>query len=106
MKTFIFNSVDDDVDAEWCHFEVGSTRLKRDEDDVQKLMREFQRFDVITQTGEHEDQLVCQAMKDVVPEDITKEVLKTVETRQSLVESFAKERLMEKSRLLFQAAKE
>ena len=90
--------VDVDVDADWCHFEIGSSRLKRDEDDVQKLMREFQYFDVITQSGEHKDQLVCLAMKDVIPEDITKEVLKAVETGQSLVESFVTERLMEKSK--------
>ena len=61
-------------------------------------MREFQRFDVITQSGEHKDQLVCLAMKDVVPEDITIKVLKVVETGQPLVESFVSERLMEKSK--------
>jgi hypothetical protein len=88
----------DDVDDEWCHLESGSTRLKRDEEDVQKLMEEFRRFEVFNQSEEHREDRVCLTTKDVVPEDVTKEVLTAPKIGMSLLESFVTTRLVEKSK--------
>ncbi|KAG1652798.1 hypothetical protein GQR58_026049 [Nymphon striatum] len=80
--------VDRDVDAEWTNQEVGPTRLVRDEEDLCKIMAEFQRLGVFTDTEEHVEDLVCLATKDVVPDSIKEDVLKARERGTTLVEEF------------------
>ncbi|KAG1649565.1 Mpv17-like protein 2 [Nymphon striatum] len=89
--------VDRDVDAEWTNQEVGPTRLVRDEEDLCKIMAEFQRLGVFTDTEEHVEDLVCLATKDVVPDSIKEDVLKARERGTTLVEEFVTTRLIEKS---------
>lgn len=90
--------VDKDVDEEWCqHQELGPTRLKRDEEDLQKVMEEFQKMEVFTVSQEHDENLVCIGTKDVVPESIKVDILKAEKTGTSLVEAFVSKRLIEGS---------
>ncbi|KAG1652112.1 WD repeat-containing protein WRAP73 [Nymphon striatum] len=77
--------------------EVGPTRLVRDEEDLCKIMAEFQRLGVFTDTEEHVEDLVCLATKDVVPDSIKEDVLKARERGTTLVEEFVTTRLIEKS---------
>ncbi|KAG1689631.1 hypothetical protein GQR58_007712 [Nymphon striatum] len=86
--------VDRDVDAEWTNQEVGPTRLVRDEEDLCKIMAEFQRLGVFTDTEEHVEDLVCLATKDVVPDSIKEDVLKARERGTTLVEEFVTTRLI------------
>ena len=90
--------VDKDIDEEWCqHQELGPTRLKRDEEDLQKVMEVFQRMEVFTVSEEHDENLVCIGTKDVVPESIKEDILKAEKTGTSLVEAFVSTRLIERS---------
>ena len=57
----------DEVHAEWCNFETGPSRLKRDKIYVQKLMEEFKQFDIFGVQKQHRDSLICITTNDVVP---------------------------------------
>ncbi|KAG1693201.1 hypothetical protein GQR58_007155 [Nymphon striatum] len=81
--------IDRDVDAEWTNQEVGPTRLVRDEEDLCRIMAEFQRLGVFTDTEEHVEDLVLESLKE--------DVLKARERGTTLVEEFVTTRLIEKS---------
>jgi hypothetical protein len=90
-------NVEDDVDAEWCHSDSGPTRLKRDEDDVTKIMNEFRRFDVFSEGGEFDENLICLSTRDVAPHDIMEEISSAFQIGVSQVENFVSTRLIDKS---------
>ncbi|MES9882793.1 MAG: hypothetical protein ABW185_18145 [Sedimenticola sp.] len=85
----------DDRDEEcsvWENKEAHTSRLARDEKDVQHIVQQFERFHVFTQQSAC---LVCLSTRDVVPEDITSALLNAERHGHEQVSSFVTSRLVE-----------
>ena len=85
----MFNVMRSDVDD---HKDIGPKRIKRDEEDVLKLVTHFQRYDVFRQTAD----LVVVTTGDIATNDIKSDLLETQERGKAAVNDFVKERLIKR----------
>ena len=74
------------------HKDSGPTRIKRDEEDVLKLVTQFQRHDVFRETAD----LVAVTTGDVVTDEIKSDLLEAEQRGKAAVKDFVKERLIKK----------
>lgn len=86
----LFGQQHDDVNDDWTHRDSGKSGLKRDEEDVRKLMGEFQRNKLFTPSHD----LVNLSTNDIAPEDIISELLSAREKGQNLVSEFMETRFV------------
>ena len=84
----------EDENVDWHHMDTGPARLQRDEEDIAKIMSEFLRFGLFSQSG---DALICLPTNDIAPEDVANELLSAEVKGQALVEGFVNDRLIDKT---------
>ena len=74
------------------HKGIGRNRIKRNEEDVVKLVAQFERYDVFRQTTD----LVAVTTGDVASDDIRNDLLQAQERGEAAVKTFVQERLIKK----------
>ena len=74
------------------HKDIGRNRIKRDEEDVVKLVAQFERYGVFRQTTD----LVAVTTGDVASDDIRNDLLQAQEQGEVAVKTFVQERLIKK----------
>ena len=80
-----------DTIDDWTHRDAGKAGLKRDDDDVRKLIKEFERFQVFS----HSSELMNLSNNDIVPDDITSDILSAEVKGHTLLMEYVKSRLDE-----------
>ena len=70
--------------------DLGPSRMKRDREDVQKLITQFERFSVFSTTG---PDLTCLATWDIATESIKYSILSAQMHRQDKITEFVQTRL-------------
>ena len=84
---------DDDDYSPQALKEVGPSRIKRDKQDVQKIMDQLNRFRIF----QHENQnIVCLATRDIAPPNITKSLLSAHTQGQLKLSEFIQSRIIRK----------
>jgi uncharacterized membrane protein len=86
------------------HKDTGRNRIKRDEEDVVKLVAQFERYDVFRQTTD----LVAVTTGDVASDDIRNDLLQAKERGEAraAVKTFVQERLIKKETKLHDKIKQ
>lgn len=74
------------------HKDLGKTRMKKDEEDVEKLVAQFSKYEVFRQT----DNLVVVTTGDIASEEIEQDLLEAEQKGQSKLQDFVQERLISK----------
>ena len=74
------------------HKDLGKARVQRDEDDVQRLMSHFRRYDVFRKT----ENLVVVTTGDVASEETKQDLLGAEEIGKTIVNDFVQDRLIKK----------
>lgn len=74
------------------HKDLGKARVQRDEEDVQRLMSHFRRYDVFRKT----ENLVVVTTGDVASEEIKQDLLGAEEIGKTIVDEFVQVRLIKK----------
>jgi hypothetical protein len=82
----------DDTNDDWTHRDAGKAGLKRDEEDVRKLMKEFERFQDFSHST---SELMNFSNNDIVPDEIASDILSAEGKGHKLVTEFVNSRLDE-----------
>ena len=68
----LFGKKHDDGNDDWNHKDAGKAGLKRDEEDVRKLMKEFERLQVFSHST---SELMNVSNNDIVPKEIASDIM-------------------------------
>ncbi len=74
------------------HKDTGRNRIKCDEEDVVKLVAQFEHYDVFQQTTD----LIAVTTGDVASDEIRNDLLQAKERGEAVVKTFVQERLIKK----------
>ena len=75
------------------HKDLGKTRMKKDEDDVLKLVSQFLKYEVFRQT----ENLVVITTEDVASEEVKQDLLEAEKKGERKLQEFIQERLIHKT---------
>lgn len=89
----LFGLQHEDTNDDWSHRDTSATGIKRDEEDIRRMMGEFNRFQVFSRET---PELMSLSTNDIVPDEITNEILSAERKGHSLVSDFVKSRLHNK----------
>lgn len=87
----LFGLHHNDSNDDCYHRDAGMAGIRRDEDDIMKLVSEFNRFRVFSQPS---PELINLATNDIVPDDISNEILSAEKKGVTLVNNFVESRLL------------
>lgn len=86
----------EDEDDDWIHKECGTSRTKRDQTDVRKLVEQLDRFQVFHYSNANH--LICLTTGDVATGDMESGMMKAHEIGNETVLQFVQERIISKEK--------